>query len=395
MRGVVLCLASLLVLVPNRPHAQKPIHSRGDETGRGAICTFLLDGGCAASPGGDFVQPSFSSYAQQSGQTWTNAHPWNWNSCGVDYACGYYTPTARLTDPSVSPPRGCTFNSAGGTSGGPIVTCAATQNLSIVGYDFSLHSCVPLDIKSGQTGMVTIKDDRFAEGANCKSNSPATIGSYLVFLENASVADLDFESNDVNGGKDTSLAGCILAWVSGRVTLRYNVVRFCDSQPFQDGNPAANSVSSQFNYVEGMVYASGLHGEWFIRSFSGGIQPVVQSSYDTVLQDADNKISGSTALIYETSGNACCAVRTAVLDHLVGIANLNRGQSTTSVAGEWGGASYANIIIYDNFIDDTGLLQDWYITSGACAHAASFHGNVRLTTGASIDAWSTNQGFGC
>jgi hypothetical protein len=131
--------------------------------------------GCASSPGGNFQQPKFfTSYAPQSGQTYVTRPPWN--VVCVDYACGNYS-TPSL-DPATSPlPVGCVYSSKGNFVGGPEVVCAGVKNLSLVGWDFAAHGCVYLDLKNNLSGSITIKNNKFANGAGCTSQHAILVGA--------------------------------------------------------------------------------------------------------------------------------------------------------------------------------------------------------------------------
>ena len=140
--------------------------------------------GCSGAPvGGNVQYPNFfTSRAPQSGQTYATRPPWN--VAGVDYPVGIPSATV-LQDPSTATlPSGCSYSSN-------IVTCNGSGNLTINGYDFSLHNCIFLDIY-GYTGTITIENSNFAMGSStaCQSNfglltlESSTNGSSLIVQDN-------------------------------------------------------------------------------------------------------------------------------------------------------------------------------------------------------------------
>jgi hypothetical protein len=370
----------------------------------GVSCHQPVDGGCAASPGGNFTQSNFGSHARQSGQNWAGGdHPWNWNSCGIDYACGYYTPTASLKDPTTAAlPAGCIANPTGSTGGGPIVNCAATRNLTIAGYDFSLHGCIPLILASGQTGTLTIRDNNFKNGPNCASNNTGPgVGAELIRAMDPSPANLDFESNNLDGDmfNAASLTGCAFLATYGSVTIKYNAIFRCEAQPVHIPSATiSGAIISQSNYVEDFQLKSGGHGEFWQASLASGTVPLEQSSYDTVLQGSQVEAHGSTALITPFPGNGCCTVSKAQIDHLLGVTNTNSGVTTTSFIG-WFGGSFGQITIQDSYADPTGTenggVDFWGVQSATCANRSVLSGNVNLVSGKSANKWSSNSATRC
>ena len=365
-------------------------------------CPQVVDGGCAASPGGDFQQANFSTHARQSGQTWTSAHPWNWNSCGIDYPCGYFTATASLKDPAVTNPTGCTYSATGNTAGGPIETCSAAT-VDIEGFDFSLHNCVPIEITSGVTS-ITIKNNKLFSGSNCVAENKPGFGSFIVLVDSSASANVDFESNHVDGGGSPGTTNgtgtCLLFQLANgkTITVKYNAILNCNNQPIAATH--TNPFLSEFNYIENFVFNTGLHGEYALITFASGTQASTQSSYDTCLQGSGVEIAGSTACITPGPVQPGGAVTSSQVDHDVLVMNLNAGQQTTSAGVEAGQATYTNgPILTNNYIDQEALGQGFYelafLGGGSCGTPSTLSGNVRLTTGVSINTYSVNNGTGC
>jgi hypothetical protein len=347
---------------------------------------------CVNSPGGNFKVTEAS--LRQSGQTWLASA--NWNRCGLDYNCGYYNLTKRA-DQINTVASACTYNATGGSGGGPKITCSAINNLDIEGVDFTNTgggtgtNCVPLDIQSGQTGTITIKNNKFVQsGSNCTSNTNG-IGSWLMDAENASGANLDFESNNVDGGKSTTLTFCIVASTqAGNVTIKYNVLLHCNEPPIEILNTtAAPNITSAANFGEGIIYVLSAHGELWTNFFKpngvggsgGSVVTAWTSTADTIVVDSDNAINGWTTYIYPEGDNSTCqpglcSFATVTLDHMFGIGNTNSGSNIISRAVEISSAAYTNLTISNSLFDFTGT-NVAYIAGGT---PGSYTGNTHGTT---------------
>lgn len=365
----------------------------------GAACPQALDinSYCSTSLGGNFQVTEAS--LRQSGQTWSASA--NWNRCGIDYKCGYYSATASLTPAtsinSVAP--ACTYSATGGSTGGPLITCSATSNLTITGVDFTNSGggtgtdCVPLDMSSGQTGTVTIKNSKFKDGPDCANNNQG-VGSYLILGINSSTANFDFEYNNIDGGKDTSLANCVTASFSGAITIAHNAVIHCNSQPFQIASATApTSITSYANFVEGFIYqVGGLHGEFWIAAFdpsgiggsSSGSTGAWTSTVDTVVQDSDN-VSVTTLIYDQPNNNTCqaaapaaCSFSSVTNNYLFGVTNKNASAAVSSFAVSVASGTFGSVTITNSLIDQTGILVGAFGIGGSSAF--TFHGTTNGTT---------------
>src|SRR5205807_7190989 len=103
------------------------------------------------------------------------------------------------------------------------------NNLTLDGWDFSLHSCTPLDIKSDVTGTVQISNSRFVNGSNC-----GVTDGYLVMVENQATANFKFEHNYVDGDEQNfpnSLIGLVVPFIQGKMTVKYNAFLNSPARP--------------------------------------------------------------------------------------------------------------------------------------------------------------------
>lgn len=175
----LLAIAAILWLATVSPAlAALPVHmavtlERQPSCARGV----RMSDGCAQAGGGNFIRPNFSTYARQSGQSWSSDHPEAFNLPGADYRNGYRLPDGALKDPTTAKlPPGCDVETS--TLGGPDVECYNAPSLVFSGYDFSLHGCVPLRIHNSVTGQIVLVDNKHKNGANC-SRTDAVAQGYM------------------------------------------------------------------------------------------------------------------------------------------------------------------------------------------------------------------------
>lgn len=183
MRRLLFSMAAVLAIA-GPAYATTPLQ-RAVVLGRRLGCAFagaLIDG-CEKAAGGNFIVPNFSTYARQSGQSWTSSHPWGWNAPAVDYRIGYRVPDGALKDPIANLPKGCEIDTS--VLGGPMVGCYNYANPTLRGYDFSkavyngtTYYCIPLRFHSSVTGKIRVIDSKFKNGSNC-SRKDAVANGYM------------------------------------------------------------------------------------------------------------------------------------------------------------------------------------------------------------------------
>ena len=375
-------------------------------------CAYPVDGGCAAAAAGLIRQSSFGTYARQNGQSWAGGnHPWNWNSCGVDYGCGAYGPFHRADQINTYVPA-CTYAPLGNSGGnGPLITCAGGANLTIQDIDFSDTgsgpgtNCVPLILNNPQTGTLTLKDVRFKNGPNCTGNNTGPgVGPMLVrALDGGSSANLDLENITVDGdmyNQASSPGGCLYFSIYGSVTIRYSAFLRCDGRPITiaSGSTASTFLLTNYNYIEDMNYTTfnGWHGEFVLETSTGPNMASFTSSYDTALNghNVATGSNGTTAFINPTPGVFSTKFATVQIDHLVAVTNYNPaapgGQTVTTSQAAWFGGFYGTITISNNYVDHTGTYGSSFGTGGGyCDSPTTFTSNTDLVSGGAINTWGS------
>ena len=350
------------------------------------------DGCLGVASYGNFQNSQFFTYAKQSGQKQyynaagqASAHPPPWNVAGVDYPVGYST-AMPLKDPAAGRlPTGCSYNPMGSKTGGPIVTCAGVKNLTLDGWDFSLHNCMPLDIKGSNTGTVTISNSKFVNGPNCSTHG------YFVMVVRPAPVDVVFTHNYVDGQAQLyplSLINLLVMNETGSLTVTYNAFLRSPARPI--GSVTAGSTYVAYNYFEGFVYhASDGHCEVLVNLFNGS-SALNAYSFNTVLQPRDIA-DGQSETTFLLGGSIGGVIQKVVVDHNSVIINKNAAGNVTTAAAvaEAGPATYGSVRFEQNYADGTG--------SYACFIAAqkptflvppALVGNFSMVTGRPITTYT-------
>jgi hypothetical protein len=199
--------------------------------------------GCAGAPTRTAQLPSIlNGYAVRA----------PWNVVGVDYGAGLPTGTS-LSDPTTSPPAGCSYN-----SGTHTLTCSG-NNITVDSFDFTLHGGVKLNMGTA-TGSVITKNS-FSSGTNCVDP--------LIRIDLPSNGTYTIKSNDVDGnGPTCSPAFETLLFVTGgggttTETIQYNYWRNAPSDVLQFVCTAgsARNQTVQFNVFQTVGTTSGAHSD--------------------------------------------------------------------------------------------------------------------------------------
>jgi hypothetical protein len=386
------------------PLLKASIH--GSPTVASGCSTYSVDGGCAASLGGTFVASTyfsttdFATHARQSGQSWAGGdHPWGWNACGVEswFPCGHYTATASLLDPSTATlPTYCSYGNY--TNNGqtvPGIPCSNSGNgisYTINGYNFALHSCLPLYIYYS-TGTVTVTDNNFQTSSEC-----VLVQTLVKVADNNDPLNVIWGYNTVNGDMYHYTLGqdCVVVQNTGTFTSYHNAYLQCSGRPVAFSPYfGANSATSTSDYVEDFSN-DGTHGEFLVSTMTG-TEPLEEYQYDTFVLSANSLSNCCTSMLFAGAGNGGQTVTHIIIDSDVMVDNLaggSGGTETNSTQVEFPSNTVVNSQITNVYSDGTGLGtpgRHW-ATYATCTNPTTFSGNVNLVSGAAINSWSSVGG---
>ncbi len=182
--GGLAALVVALVAMSIRPAAAQGVTLEAQAGPTVAACRYTgwAADGCSGSTGRFLIlnrvgAASFYDYAAQSGQHWAGgAHPWTWNSPGIDYGVGPDI-NLQLTDPATARlPKGCAYQPEGSASHGPRIYCGRESDDPVLdGLDLSLHGCTPVVADAGASGLITIQNSNLVNGPNCAGPDMAMV----------------------------------------------------------------------------------------------------------------------------------------------------------------------------------------------------------------------------
>lgn len=408
-------LAGLLVVAVSPPVEARPGHG-GLASGGSGLCpqgTFSnpsgVSDGCPDAPAGTpngttLVQRSnfFSSYALQSGQTYTTRPPWN--VAGVDYPVGIPT-SVILKDPNAGGlPAGCTVNLTGNSLGGPILNCTEAGDLDLEGWDFTgtiagSNGCYVIgNTYTGTAGQhtLTFKNNYLNRGTACYGNSNAGFNDQIF---PGSFGTLDVENNVWDFAPPTSGPGFKPMSVGANQTMifKYNYFHNIPENPINGGANGANfALLMAYNFVDGYTYAgtpNQNHGEVTDLNASG-IRSQYYWYFNTIFHDNQSAQGTGTANIWfsaatnngssfidnqaqnntnvdncsaaAVAGGATCGTQAASVTDV----NLADFQSNTFTTEE----------VTDNYSDAIGAARVGRIAGGICLNTITWTGNIDLKT---------------
>lgn len=296
--------------------------------------------GCSGAPiaGPNTVQHSnfFTSYAKQSGQSYTTRPPWN--VAGVDYPVG--NPMTVLKDPNTnsgSLPAGCSYLTA------PYNFVFCSTGASLNGWDFSLNNGTLVEFGAAATGTCQVINSNFVSGTNSVQNGPG-----FVTIDTGASCNVDVEYNhvDFNAPSFPQYPKEFVQNLStGTYTSQYNAILRATGLVDISWTGA---YLSRYNYVEGLNYNSGTHGEWpNIGGANSGTTVSAQWSFDTFLGPKDYG-GGQTTIIYVSGGSSVGnpVITTATIDHNVFVQNLFYIQQAGISNGSGGAGTILNVTSY-------------------------------------------------
>lgn len=284
-----------------------------------------------------------------------------WKVAGVDYYVG--TPTgAALTDPATASMPGVSVDRSAHS-----ITVSGS-NVTLSGYDFGLSGGWQVNVTGGANN-VTIQNSRFQVGLNNLMPIQAYYGGTINVLNNA-----------FDGGASSGSSVNAMVFAGGGARVEYN--RFTNFPNdgidiTRDGN-----FTIRFNVFDTMG-AGDFHTDAVQTYFSAITSLSIE--YNTMYQPPSMSNDGINAFVRigDQKGNV---VHDPVAAHNTII--MASTHATTANVFQWqgqdGAGTLVNPVIYDNFVDPTGVQ---YSITAPMLHDPTgvlnpvTYDNVDLTTG--------------
>ncbi len=338
------------------------------------------DGSASAPSGAPQLPNILSGYA---------ARP-PWQVAGVDYAVGIPSGTT-LTDPTLAGalPAGATYSASSHT-----VTVTG-NNITLDGYDFSLHGGIELVIQSDN---VTVENCNFAVGTN--QGSQGTVVSATSAAGNVTFLDNNFNGNDV--AVTPQLGQLLNIQNKGTVSFQYNYFHDTGGDCIDfSGGPQADIV--EYNVFANIGVNTG-HADplqWYDAQITSG-----EIGFNTIYQDVPQPGPGNGALTVLSEGpTATMSDMTVNNDTVIqtAVASGVSGNFTTGFYADDGGTA-SDVVIHDLYIDPTGALNytgAWLFPTGyygdALATPTAISNVTDMVTGTSLTvptaSSKTSQGY--
>ena len=361
-----------------------------------AACRYAAAGyadGCATAPvQGVYRQATFGTYARQSGQKWTAAHPQPWDVAGWDYAVGYSQHAARGMYPLVAPDlataggagagtnlpfttaaNGCVYTATGNPimPGFPAVVCrgqlpnngtgAYAGQPVISGINFAADragDCVQLYIDLNTTQTVYVVNNNFKKGATCYVAN-ATSTDALVNVISSPVS-LVLKYNMFNGLAPylQDEANLVVMNGSGTLDAEYNAFLNPSARPMNGDAHAGWTV--KYNYFDGIgIGVAAPHGE-LTGAFPNADFAVIayhDLEFNTAVWGANTVgVNGVNAGVFMSGGgNGQTLALGKILNNTL-VSNMEYGGKVSSgkvllsVEIPYVGA----LIVQNNFVDPSG-----------------------------------------
>jgi hypothetical protein len=287
-----------------------------------------------------------------------------WKVAGVDYAVGYSTGTALKDWQTINLP-GVSVSKEGGAS---VVTITG-NNITLNGYDFSLHGGAQVLVQGSND---TVSNSKFVY-------TSAMVGYYSLIgvTPSASNFTLKYCVLDGNGPALGQAAANQTALIgddgSGTTTLQYNW--FLNFNQHAVEMSGTGSLDYQFNLIEnGGSGASGQHLNFLQFSSPGSYNPVIVQ-FNTTYQPTSNPSGGEGFQMYNNgTGNI-----TGTLAYNTMIASPDGSGLPHISAYPSGGGGVTTASVHDNYISKGGSPTFFYDPPD------TYSGDINLVTGAAID----------
>ena len=224
----------------------------------------------------------------------------SWNVAGVDYAVGIQS-GVTLKDPGVNAANLIAALGSGNVSFSGAMVHLNGNNLTIEGWDFSLHGGYGVEVAGDNN---TISNNNFALGANHDSNW-ALVG----IDQGASNTTVINNVLDGNGLRNSQIGlGLINTNGSGTTTIEYNWIKDAYSENIVMGSydTSGFNLVLKYNVIENMGLGTpqGAHGDW-MQVVNVNPNSVIDSeviAYNTFIQSASGSTANGQGLTFPSRG---------------------------------------------------------------------------------------------
>lgn len=290
-----------------------------------------------------------------------------WNAAGVDYAVGYNSVPSQ--DPATIAISGTSVNTSTRT------VSVTGNNVTIDGYDFSLHSGYVVEIQSGATNT-TITNCNFANGTNNDV--------YLIFGK-AGASGITVKYNTIQGGTSSGNNSSLIHFdSSGTHVVQYNWINNFRAHAIEFGQASSVTFTGdvRWNMMEigGIVASAHLNYIQFNAGTASAFNADFNTVYQTVQPSTGEVFQIATGIVGPLTLNNPSVSYNALISSGASV------EVSTFIHGPVGDANNTTTgagVVTSNYFDLTAATQAYY--GGSFTSAAwTVSGGKNMVTGAAI-----------
>ncbi|MCU1340553.1 MAG: hypothetical protein JWO19_6134, partial [Bryobacterales bacterium] len=270
-----------------------------------------------------------------------------WQVAGVDYAVGVPAGMS-LKDPTIAAnlPAGVTIDSVNH------VLNIKGNNVTLNGFDFSLHGGWGVNIQAGTTGTTTIENCNFSMGAN----QPLAIVANATNVGNLTVVNCSFDGNRMDipsvqpPPAGTGMGSAIDYEGTGTFIAKYNYIH---DMPADGIDLGGGTPTIEYNVFQGLGYTPGSHPDAI--QFTGGAYNNAMIAFNAIYQPQGVEANTGLAIAAQLGSTI---TNTTVANNVVIATGPGKGSSITLNIGLFQNAGDVlnGVVVSNNYLDPTGSL---------------------------------------
>lgn len=299
-----------------------------------------------------------------------------WEVAGVDYAVGVPAGMSLL-DPTIAAnlPAGVSMDAANH------MVHIHGNNVTLNGYDFSLHGGWGVVIDAGTTGTTTIENCNFSMLAD----EPVAIDAQSTNVGNLIVKDCTFNGNKKNipsvqpPPDGSGVSGAIVYNGSGTFVAEYNFIYHMpgDGIEFSDGSV---TPTIEYNLFSGLGFTSGAHPDPV--QFYADTVTNATIAFNTIYSPQGTAVNEGLAI--ESQGGASLT-DTTIANNVIIATGPSLSESINIGVFQDPGNTTNGVFVKDNYLDPTG---SWgpFGSGGSTIEGSNlvFSGNVDMVNGQTV-----------
>ncbi|MDE2603762.1 MAG: hypothetical protein KGL62_15520, partial [Bradyrhizobium sp.] len=300
-----------------------------------------------------------------------------WQVAGVDYAVGVAAGVS-LKDPTVQAnlPTGVTIDSVNH------VLDIQGNNVTLNGFDFSLHGGWGVVIEPGTTGTTTIENCNFSMG----SSETVAISAGSSNVGNLTVLNCSFNGNQLNipsvqpPPAGTGVGSAIDYEGTGTFIAKYNYIH---DMPADGIDLGGGTPTIEYNVFAGLGYTPGAHPDPV--QFAGGNVTNAMIAYNTIYQPQGSLNQNANEGLSLHAQLGASITNTTLANNVIIASGPNVSMSLDIGLFQDAGNVLNGVVVSNNYLDPTGSLTPTTgfgdLSNEVQGSNLTITGNVNMVTG--------------